>query len=73
MNQMLIRARKSVFLATGISLLAMTSALVGEVTVWSWDPNFNGATMKRLKYLATYVHGDKPETGKIKRLLEGDF
>ena len=35
MNQMLIRARKSVFLATGISLLAMTSALAGEVTVLS--------------------------------------
>ena len=58
MNQMLIRARKSVFLATGISLLAMTSALAGEVTVWSWDPNFNGATMKEAAARYSASHPD---------------
>ena len=58
MNQMLVRARKSVFLATGISLLAMTSALAGEVTVWSWDPNFNGATMKEAAARYSASHPD---------------
>lgn len=58
MNQILIRARKSVFLATGISLLAMTSALAGEVTVWSWDPNFNGATMKEAAARYSASHPD---------------
>jgi type II secretory pathway component PulM len=33
---------------------------------------FNGATMKRLKYLATYVHGEKPEVRKLKQMLEGE-
>ena len=27
------------------SVLAISTALAGEVTVWCWDPNFNGATM----------------------------
>ncbi|MGV8855817.1 MAG: ABC transporter substrate-binding protein [Devosia sp.] len=31
---------------TGISLLTVAAASAGEVTVWCWDPNFNGATMK---------------------------
>lgn len=30
----------------GISLLSVSVAMAGKVTVWCWDPNFNGATMK---------------------------
>jgi hypothetical protein len=34
---------------------------------------FNGATMKRLKFLASYVHEDKPDVRKLKRMLEGEL
>jgi len=30
----------------GISFLSVAAASAGDVTVWAWDPNFNGATMK---------------------------
>ena len=30
----------------GISTLTVSAAMAGTVTVWCWDPNFNGATMK---------------------------
>lgn len=29
----------------GISVMATSVSFAGEVTVWCWDPNFNGATM----------------------------
>lgn len=51
-------------------------ARVGPLIYWipgKNAPAFNGATMKRFKYLSTYVHGDKPDTRKLKQLLEGDF
>ena len=34
----------------------MSAALAGEVTVWCWDPNFNGATMQEAaaRYAATH-------------------
>jgi lactose/L-arabinose transport system substrate-binding protein len=32
--------------AAGVSLLSITAALAADITVWCWDPNFNGATMK---------------------------
>ncbi len=56
MDQMLARTRKTVLYAAGISLLAMTSAMAAEITVWCWDPNFNGATMKEAaaRYSATH-------------------
>ena len=31
---------------TGVSMLSVTAASALEITVWCWDPNFNGATMK---------------------------
>ncbi len=31
---------------SSVSMLAVTSALAETVTVWCWDPNFNGATME---------------------------
>ncbi len=30
----------------GISMLSVSAAMAGTVTVWAWDPNFNGATMQ---------------------------
>ncbi|WP_108397751.1 ABC transporter substrate-binding protein [Devosia submarina] len=30
----------------GVSFLSVAAASAGDVTVWAWDPNFNGATMK---------------------------
>ncbi len=40
----------------GVSTLAVTSAFAAEVTVWCWDPNFNGATMQEAadRYAATH-------------------
>ncbi|MBO6718100.1 MAG: extracellular solute-binding protein [Rhizobiaceae bacterium] len=33
-------------LAAGVSLLAVSASQAETVTVWCWDPNFNGATME---------------------------
>ncbi len=30
----------------GITMMATSVSFAGEVTVWCWDPNFNGATMQ---------------------------
>ncbi len=30
----------------GVSLISATAAQAEEVTIWSWDPNFNGAVME---------------------------
>jgi lactose/L-arabinose transport system substrate-binding protein len=42
--------------AAGISMLAVTAAAAAEITVWCWDPNFNGATMQEAaaRYAATH-------------------
>lgn len=37
--------RTSLLAAAGIQLLTATTALATDVTVWCWDPNFNGASM----------------------------
>lgn len=50
-------------------------ARVGDQVFWVPGKNagaFNGATMKRLKAHSHYVHGDKPEVRKLKRMLEGE-
>ncbi|UXN73119.1 ABC transporter substrate-binding protein [Devosia sp. A8/3-2] len=31
---------------TGVSLFSVAAASAAEITVWCWDPNFNGATME---------------------------
>ena len=47
MNRIVSRRVRALGLAlTGISFLSVASAMAGDVTVWAWDPNFNGATMK---------------------------
>jgi len=33
-------------LAAGISLLSLGASLAEDITVWAWDPNFNGAAME---------------------------
>jgi lactose/L-arabinose transport system substrate-binding protein len=40
----------------GISMMSVSAAMAVEVTVWCWDPNFNGATMKEAaaRYQATH-------------------
>lgn len=58
MNKMLARVRNTAIYATGISLLALTSAMATEITVWSWDPNFNGATMKEAAARYAVTHPD---------------
>jgi lactose/L-arabinose transport system substrate-binding protein len=42
----------------GVSLLGITAASAVEVTVWCWDPNFNGATMKEAADRYTADHPD---------------
>lgn len=37
--------RSSLFAAAGLSILGASQAFAQEVTVWFWDPNFNGAAM----------------------------
>ena len=58
MNKMLARVRNTAVYATGISLLALSSAMATEITVWSWDPNFNGATMKEAAARYAVTHPD---------------
>jgi lactose/L-arabinose transport system substrate-binding protein len=44
------------FSAMGAALLTATAAAAGTVTVWCWDPNFNGATMQEAasRYAASH-------------------
>jgi lactose/L-arabinose transport system substrate-binding protein len=46
MDRIHSRLRRALGLALGVSLLSIATASAAEVTVWCWDPNFNGATMK---------------------------
>jgi lactose/L-arabinose transport system substrate-binding protein len=46
MNVNVTKSCRVLSLATGASLLAVSVATAGEVTVWAWDPNFNGAAME---------------------------
>jgi lactose/L-arabinose transport system substrate-binding protein len=57
--------------AAGISLLAMTAAMAETVTIWCWDPNFNGATMKEAAARYTAAHPDV--TFEIVDFAKGDL
>lgn len=48
--------RSSLFAAAGLSILAASQVFAQEVTVWFWDPNFNGAAMAEAaaRYNATH-------------------
>lgn len=39
-------ARSFAIALAGVSMLSVSAATAAEITVWCWDPNFNGATMK---------------------------
>lgn len=46
MNHFAVSWRAGIFAAAGISILSASGALAQEITVWSWDVNFNGAAMQ---------------------------
>ena len=52
------RLRGMLAIASGVSLLAITAASAEEITVWCWDPNFNGATMTEAAARYTAMHPD---------------
>ena len=52
------RLRGMLAVASGVSLLAITAASAEEITVWCWDPNFNGATMQEAAARYTAMHPD---------------
>ncbi|GHC62537.1 ABC transporter substrate-binding protein [Neogemmobacter tilapiae] len=59
MNRFAALSRTTMFgLMTGASLLAASAAMAEEITVWCWDPNFNGATMKEAAARYTAMHPD---------------
>ena len=47
MDRIHSRWRSALGLAFGVSLLSIVPVAAAELTVWCWDPNFNGAAMKR--------------------------
>lgn len=49
---------RSLLIAAGVNLILATTAMATEVTVWCWDPNFNGATMKEAGARYTAAHPD---------------
>ncbi|KRA50683.1 ABC transporter substrate-binding protein [Devosia sp. Root635] len=59
MNRIVSRHGRMLGLAlAGISFLSITAASAGDVTVWAWDPNFNGATMKEAASRYTAINPD---------------
>ena len=52
------RLRGMLAVASGVSLLAISAASAEEITVWCWDPNFNGATMQEAAARYTAMHPD---------------
>ena len=50
--------KRATTLGLGASLLAMTSAFAGDLNVWAWDPNFNGAAINKA---AEIYKADHPE------------
>jgi lactose/L-arabinose transport system substrate-binding protein len=58
MDRIQPRWRGALGLAFGVSLLSITQAWAAEVTVWCWDPNFNGATMKEAGERYKAAHPD---------------
>lgn len=55
---MKVASIRGVLAAVGISTLAATAAIAGDVTVWAWDPNFNGATMELAGERYQAMHSD---------------
>ena len=47
---------RPLLVAAGLNLLLASTAMATEITIWCWDPNFNGATMVEAgaRYTAMY-------------------
>jgi lactose/L-arabinose transport system substrate-binding protein len=59
MNRITSRRTNTLAVAlVGVSMLTVTAASAGEITVWAWDPNFNGATMNKAAELYAADHPD---------------
>lgn len=58
MKPFAISWRTGLWAAAGIQLLTTTTALATEITVWCWDMNFNGATMKEAAARYATAHPD---------------
>ncbi|MDB5473975.1 MAG: sugar transporter substrate-binding protein [Devosia sp.] len=59
MNRIVSRRGRLLGLAlASVSFLSVAAASAGDVTVWAWDPNFNGATMKEAASRYTADHPD---------------
>ena len=56
--------------AAGISMLSLSAAMAGEVTVWAWDTNFNGAAMREAA--ARYTAAKPDTTIKIDDTMQQD-
>ena len=50
--------QRALMAAAGATLLTATAAMATQVTIWCWDPNFNGATMKEAGARYTAMHPD---------------
>jgi len=62
---------RSLIAAAGINLLLATTAMATEITVWCWDPNFNGATMKEAA--ARYAKDHPDVTVNVVDFAKGDL
>ena len=63
--------RSSVLAAAGLQLLTATMALATDVTVWCWDPNFNGAAMTEAA--SRYSASHKDVTIKVVDFAKADL
>jgi lactose/L-arabinose transport system substrate-binding protein len=58
MKHFALRWRMLGMAIAGMSMLSVTAAMATEITVWCWDPNFNGAAMKEAGDRYTGAHPD---------------
>ena len=65
------RMRNVAGMATGVSLLAMSSAWAADVTVWCWAPEFNGAAMNEA--IARYTAMHPGDTITVVDFAKGDL
>ncbi len=65
------RLRNVAGMATGISLLALSSAWAADVTVWCWAPEFNGAAMNEA--IARYTAAHPGDTITVVDFAKGDL
>ena len=71
MKQIAFNWRTGVVAATGIQLLTASTALATDITVWCWDPEFNGATMNEA---ASRYAKDHPDVKvNVVQMAKGDL